>query len=111
MLNALLPALFLGATSFVGGPASAELSFTQAELATQSGSAAVYQRVVDVAEQVCADENRHAIMAQASIRNCVEDTVTRTINQIAAPHLNEIHATRSISPDGRAVVVLAAIGD
>ena len=111
MLNALLPALFLGASSIVGGPASAELSFTQAELATQSGSAAVYQRVVEIAEQVCDEENRYAVMAATATRACVSDTIDRTLVQIDAPQLNEIHATRSISPDGRDRVVLAAIGD
>lgn len=110
MLNALLPALFLGAASFAGGPATAEFSYTQAELATQSGSAAVYQRVVAVAERVCADENRHSAMAATSARICVTDTVERTIAQIAAPNLTQIHAARSVSPDGREAVVLAANG-
>jgi UrcA family protein len=111
MLNALLPALFLGATSFAGGPASAELSFTQTELSTQSGSAAVYQRVVDVAGQVCAAENRNSAMAATAVRICVADTVDRTVAQIAAPQLSQIHAARSISPDGRDAVVLAAVRD
>lgn len=110
MLNALLPALFLGATAFAGGPASAELSYSQAELATQSGSAAVYERVVAVAERVCADENRNSAMAATAARLCVADTIDRTITQIAAPQLTRIHAARSISPDGRDAVVLAANG-
>ncbi len=110
MLNALLPALFLGAASMAGSPASAELSYTQAELATQSGAAAVYQRVIAVAERVCADENRHTAMAATAARICVADTVERTIAQIAAPNLSQIHAARSVSPDGREAVVLAANG-
>lgn len=111
MLNALLPALFLGTTAFVGGPASAELSFSQAELSTHSGSAAVYQRVVSAAERVCAAENRNSAMAATAARICVTDTVERTVAQIAAPQLSEIHAARSISPDGRDAVVLAAARD
>jgi len=111
MLNALLPALFLGATSVAGGPASAELSYTPAELTTQSGSAAVYERVVDVANRVCTAENRNSAMAATAIRICVADTVERTVGQIAAPQLSQIHAARSISPDGRDAVVRAAMRD
>jgi len=110
MLNALLPALFLGASAVAGNPASAEFSYTQAELATHSGAAAVYQRVVTAAERVCADENRHSAMAATAARICVTDTVERTIAQIAAPNLTQIHAARSVSPDGREAVVLAANG-
>lgn len=111
MLNALLPALFLGASAVSGGPASAEFSFTQAELTTRAGAQAVYTRVVDVAERVCAEENRHSAMSASAARLCVEDTVARAVEQIAAPQLSRIHASRSISPDGEARVVLAANGD
>lgn len=110
MLNALLPALFLGASAVAGNPASAELSYTQAELSTHSGSAAVYQRLVTAAERVCADENRHSAMAATATRICVADTVARTVSEIAAPQLDQIHAARSVSPDGREAVVLAASG-
>lgn len=108
MLNALLPALMLAAAN---GPASAELSFTHAELTTPAGANAVYQRVVSVAEQVCAEENRHSAMSATATRLCVTDTVARTLDQIAAPQLNEIHAARSITPDGRTRTVLAAARD
>jgi UrcA family protein len=111
MLNALLPALFLGSAAIAGQPASAELSYTQAELTTESGSQAVYQRVVSVAETVCEAENRHTVMSASATRTCVADTVDRALSQISAPRLNEIHASRSISPDGRGRVVLAASRD
>ncbi|MEE2526517.1 UrcA family protein [Hyphobacterium sp. HN65] len=108
MLNALLPALLLVSAN---GPASAELSFAPAELTTPTGAAAVYQRVVDTAEQVCAQENRHSVMSATATRLCVTDTVSRTLDQIAAPQLDEIHAARSIAPDGRTRTVLAAARD
>ena len=102
MLNALLPALFLGASSIAGGPASAELTFTHAELTTPAGAESVYRRVVRTARHVCADENRHSPMSATASRICVTDTVERTLAEIAAPQLSEIHAARSVSPDGRA---------
>ncbi|GJL96205.1 MAG: hypothetical protein DHS20C06_00220 [Hyphobacterium sp.] len=111
MLNALLPALFLGSAAIAGQPASAELAYTQAELTTESGTQAVYQRVVNVAETVCETENRHAVMSARATRTCVADTIDRALAQISAPRLDEIHASRSISPDGRDRVLLAASSD
>ncbi|WP_421789740.1 UrcA family protein [Hyphobacterium sp.] len=110
MLNALLPALVLGAQALSGAPASAELTFSPAELTTQDGAQSVYNRVVDTAQRVCEAENRHSAMSATATRLCVQDTVARTVEQIAAPQLTEIHASRSISPDGGSRVVLAANG-
>ncbi|WP_421788597.1 UrcA family protein [Hyphobacterium sp.] len=111
MFTALLPALFLGASSLAGGPASAELSFATADLTTPAGAQSVYERIADTAQRVCAEENRHSAMSATATRLCVRDTIERTLDQIAAPQLNEIHASRSISPDGRDSMVLAANRD
>lgn len=111
MFNALLPALFLGASSLAGGPASAELTFAPADLATPSGAQSVYRRIAETAQHVCVEENRHGAMSATATRLCVSDTIERTLDQIAAPQLNEIHASRSVSPDGRDRVVLAANRD
>jgi UrcA family protein len=111
MFNALLPALFLGASSLAGGPASAELSFATADLTTPAGAQSVYDRIADTAQRVCAEENRHSVMSATATRLCVNDTIKRTLDAVAAPQLHEIHAARSVSPDGRDRVVLAASRD
>ncbi len=110
MLNALLPALLLG-VSAAGNPASADLTYARAELVTPAGAQAVYTRIESLAEHVCAEENRNAVMAANATRICIADTVERAVVQIAAPQLTQIHAARSISPDGRDRVVLAAARD
>ena len=90
MFTALLPALLLGVTAPADDPASAELTFTQAELATAAGAEAVYDRIARTAQRVCAEENRHSPMSATATRLCVSDTIARTLDQVAAPQLREL---------------------
>lgn len=111
MLNALLPALLLGAASLTGEPASADLSFNAADLETHAGSQAIYARIARTAESVCAEENRNSAMSVTATRLCVADTIERAVEALDAPHLSEIHAGLSIAPDGETRMVLVASND
>ena len=112
MLNALLPLALLAASGpMTPAPAQADFTFDRSELATQHGSEAVYARIHNVAEQVCAEENSNGVMEAYGTRICIADTVARTIADINAPTLSHIHAQRSVSPDQSPRAILVATRD
>lgn len=111
MFTALLPALLLVSGPFDGSAAEAPLTFDRAELQTEAGRTALYERVVDVATDVCEAENQNGMMPTLSIRICVADTVERTITAIGEPRLIQFHASLSVSPDSAANVVHVAMRD
>lgn len=61
--------------------------FSRAELQNEAYAAALYQRIVDAAETVCRQTNRHDPDARAATAWCIERAVPLAVEQVNAPEL------------------------
>ena len=76
---ALLAAASLGAASGETAPASTQITLDPSRAVSAQH---LYEQIHAAADQVCRQENRYAAHLPNVQRNCVRDTVERTLSQI-----------------------------
>jgi UrcA family protein len=64
-------------------------------LASDVGSATLYQRITWAAHQVCSESNTRDLAAQIRVRKCEHEAVARAVNDLGSPRLAMLYASRT----------------
>lgn len=73
----------------VAAPASVTIKYTNTELTTEAGAAAVYDRIAVATKRVCTEEQRTPLfMALVVEAQCQKETLSNTVAKVNAPALN-----------------------
>ena len=102
---ALVTICLLGVTTAWADPSgtrSAEVSFRDLDLHTQSGAAKLYRRIQGAAQRVCGYEAT-LVKAQSIWEHCVRPTVNAAVAKVNNPQLTALHTGRS-SPAATAMI-------
>lgn len=94
-------ALTAGALIASAPPAFAaerEVRISQTQLASESGVAAAYDLIVEVAEDVCAENysGPRLLRYLAERERCVRDLVNKAVEDAASPKLSAVHARATL---------------
>ncbi len=77
------------------GVRTSRVNFADLNLATDTGSAVLYQRITWAARQVCSEGNSMDLATQMRVRKCEHEAVARAVNDLGSPRLAMLHASRT----------------
>jgi len=94
----LLVGVPFGTAFATGGPAepSKAIKYTDLNLNTSTGVAALYQRIERAASEVCQlPHGTKQLKIESEIKSCRADSVDRAIAQVNLPALSALHVART----------------